>query len=198
MVLAGGDQRAGGRSSSVQAGHPPDRCDRRHPGAEQQFPRLSSNAVAINAASGDGRRSLGMFFSPRITPWRSVWRRARTISGGRNTITLPRQHVLVLTGGCRSRGQPRGHGRACHRDRPHQSPNAIGNLAVNNLIIGFNADSVAFNFVNGARRVLRWQSGVARHHRIRHRGDFNNTVGVPVQPLPGVRRTGGHDGAVLD
>lgn len=149
------------------------------------FPRLSSNVVAINAAGGDGHQIIGnvLFATNYAVAIRLEAGTNHLVAS--NTITLPGQHVLVLTGGNRIEGN-----RLEDTGVPVtgivriESPNAIGNLAVNNLIIGFNADSVAFNFVNGPRASSAVSNLVLRATSAFYASaGVSNTVESPVQPV---------------
>lgn len=115
------------------------------------FPRMSSDAVAINAAGGDTHRIVGNTIQATQN---AVGIRLDTCTNlivSSNTVVMPGQHLLVLSADNRIEGN------RLEKTGPLdtgiiriESPAAERNVAVNNTFIGYDAESVAFHIVNGA------------------------------------------------
>lgn len=128
-----------------------------------RFPRMSSNAVAINAAGGDAHQIVGNVIL--ATNYAVAIRIEASVNllVASNTITLPGQHLLVLSSDNRIEGN-----RLEKTGPPDtgmvriESPAAERNVAVNNVIIGYDANSIAFHLVNGASATTATNNWVLR------------------------------------
>ncbi|MBI5800789.1 MAG: right-handed parallel beta-helix repeat-containing protein [Verrucomicrobia bacterium] len=115
------------------------------------FPRMASNAVAINAAGGDAHQIVGNIILSTNYAAGIRLETGTNLLVSSNTVTMPGQHLLVLSADNRIEGN-----RLEKTGLPDtgivriESPAAERNVAVNNVIIGYDANSVAFHLVNGA------------------------------------------------
>lgn len=176
-----------------------------------QFTSVPSNAVAINAAGGHAHQIIGNVLT--ATNY-AVGIRLEAGTGhlvASNQLTLPGQHLLILSASNRIEGN-----RLEETGVPVtgivriESTNAVDNTARNNLIIGFNADSVAFNFVDAAATNTATSNVVLRATPAFYASaGAANTVSSPTEPpclafvgslgtngtvlgqLPGIRLEGG-------
>jgi hypothetical protein len=118
---------------------------------ENSFLQLPTNSVAIKAAGGDGHQILGNIITAGQYAVGIRLEAGTNHLVSSNQVTLPGQHVLVLSAGNRIEGNRlEGIGLPGTSIVRIESTNAVGNTATGNLIIGFNADSVAFHFVDAA------------------------------------------------
>lgn len=115
------------------------------------FPRLSSNAVAIYAAGGDAHQILGnVILATNFAVGIQLEAGTNQLVSS-NMVTMPGQHLLVRSADNRIEGN-----RLEKTGPPDtgmvriESPAAVRNIAVNNILIGFNADSIAFHIVGDA------------------------------------------------
>lgn len=115
------------------------------------FPRLSSNAVAINATGGDAHQIIGNVILATNFAVGIQLEAGTNHLVSSNTVTMPGQHLLVRSADNRIEGN-----RLEKTGPPDtgmvriESPAAVRNIAVNNILIGFNADSIAFHIVGDA------------------------------------------------